>query len=165
MSRSISIFGSAFLVATVAQSAEAMPMNGTFTMHYDKVSPQPLAPDHMKIQESGTGINKSPGQPLDNAQVSITETVTLVHGQGPTKGTIAFTTPSGMTTRPYTGKVTTDAQGGITAVGTFKVSHVTGVFAGLKGSGSFTTVFSSQSDQETQWRGDFKPPKSMTSSR
>ncbi|AWN43628.1 hypothetical protein [Methylobacterium durans] len=148
-----------------ASGVLAMPMNGTFTMHYDKQSPQPIAPDHIKIDASGSGMNKSPGQPLDNAKVTITETATLIRGQGPLKGTITFTTPDGTTSSPYTGKVMTDAQGRMTAVGKFKVAKATGAFAGLKGSGSFTTAFSSQTDQVTEWKGNFKPPAAMASSR
>jgi hypothetical protein len=159
----LSTAGVMLLAGTSA--AVAMPMNGTFSMHYDKQSPQPFAAGRLRIEESGSGINRSPGQPLDNAQVMMTETVMLDRGQGPVKGTITFITPNGMTSSPYTGKVTTDAQGRVTAVGTFKVAKATGAFAGLKGSGSFTTTFSSPTDQTTAWTGSFKPPPAMVSNR
>lgn len=146
-------------------AAVAMPMNGTFTVHYDKQNPQPLAAGQLRIEESGSGINRSPGQPLDNAQVTMAETVMLDRGQGPVKGTITFVTPNGTTSSPYTGKVTTDAQGRLTAVGTFRVAKATGAFAGLKGRGSFTTTFASPTDQTTAWTGTFKPTGAMVSNR
>jgi hypothetical protein len=143
----------------------AMPMGGTFTMHYDGQNMQQTAPGRMKIEERGTGINKSPGQPLDNAQVTIVESVTLDRGQGPLKGTITFSTPNGSAVSPFTGRVATDALGRVTAAGTFKVAKATGAFAGLKGTGSFTTTFSSPTDQTTAWTGDFKPPGAVAASR
>ncbi len=158
MSLRFAATASALLLLATAPGAGAMPMNGTFSVHYDKQTPQPMGPDKVKMEASGSGLNKSPGQPLDNAQVGISETATLNRGQGPLKGTITFTTPTGSTTSPYTGKVATDAQGRVTATGNFKVMSATGAFAGLKGKGSFTTVFSSQTDQTTQWQGEFTPP-------
>lgn len=146
-------------------SAAAMPMGGTFTLRYDGQTMQPVAPGKMKIDERGTGLNRSPGQPLDNAQVTVVETVTLESGQGPLKGTITFATPNGSTTSPFTGRVATDAQGRVTAMGTFKVARATGAFVGLKGTGSFTTVFASPTDQTTQWQGDFKPPPALAATR
>ncbi|GJE11338.1 MULTISPECIES: hypothetical protein [Methylobacterium] len=155
----------ALMLLIGASGAFAMPMGGSFTLHYDGQNMQPIAPGKMRIEERGTGINKSPGQPLDNAQVTIVETVTMESGQGPLKGTITFTTPNGTTTSPYTGRVTTDALGRVTAVGAFKVAKATGAFAGLKGTGSFTAVFASPTDQTTQWQGEFKPPPALASTR
>jgi hypothetical protein len=155
----------ALMLLTGVSGVCAMPMGGTFTLHYDGQNVQPIAPGKMKIEERGSGINRSPGQPLDNAQVTVVETVMLESGQGPLKGTITFATPNGAATSPFTGRVVTDAQGRITAMGTFKVAKATGAFAGLKGTGSFTTVFASQTDQTTEWRGEFKPPPALASSR
>ncbi|MCJ2018451.1 MULTISPECIES: hypothetical protein [unclassified Methylobacterium] len=148
-----------------ATAAAAMPMGGTFTMHYDNQTMQPIAPGQMRIEERGSGLNKSPGQPFDNAQVTIVETVTMDRGQGPVKGTITFSTPDGTSTSPYTGRVNTDAQGRMTATGTFKVGKATGAFAGLKGTGAFTTVFASPTDQTTAWSGAFTPPPARAARR
>ncbi|MCE4222569.1 hypothetical protein HCU64_02285 [Methylobacterium sp. C25] len=165
MTRPVRILAIAPIFALVATSAYAMPMGGTFTVRYDQQNPQPIAPNQVVIDERGTGVNRSPGQPFDNAQVSIVETVRLTAGQGPVKGTIVFTTPDGTSASPYTGKVTTDAQGRMTATGTFKVSKATGAFAGLKGKGTFSTSFTSQTDQVTDWRGEFRPPATVASNR
>ena len=146
-------------------TASAMPMDGTFTVHYDGQTMQPIAPNRMKIDERGTGLNKSPGQPFDNAQVTIVEKVTRDSGQGPVTGTITFVTPEGSATSPYTGRVATDAQGRVTATGTFKVAKATGAFVGLKGKGSFSTVFASPTDQTTAWTGSFKPPAAAAAAR
>jgi hypothetical protein len=148
-----------------ASGASAMPMGGTFTMHYDGQTMQPSGQGRMVIDERGSGLNRSPGQPLDNAQVTVVERVTMDRGQGPVEGTITFTTPNGTTTSPYTGRVSTDAQGRVTATGTFKVAKATGAFAGLKGRGAFTTVFASPTDQTTSWTGEFKPPPALASTR
>ena len=59
----------------------------------------------------------------------------------------------------------TDAQSRLTAAGTFKVAKATGVFVGLKGGGSFSTVFASQTDQTTAWTGRFKPPAAAAATR
>lgn len=149
----------------LACPAWAMPMSGTFNIHYDKQAPQPIAPDHVKIDESGSGLNKSPGQPLDNAQVTVTDTVTLVRGTGPVKGTITFTTPNGALTSAYTGKVTTGAQGLMSSQGKFRTVSGTGALAGTKGSGTFTAAFSSQTDFTSNWTGNFKLPGNKISRR
>jgi hypothetical protein len=151
------------IAGTVA--ARAMPMNGMFWVHYDKQSPQPTGPDRVQIDESGSGVNRSPGQPLDNAQVTLEDSVTLVKGQGPVKGRITLTTPDGSVTSTLQGKVTTDPQGRLMAVGSSKVVEATGAFVGMKGNGDFTTTFSSPTDQVTQWQGNFKPPAGMASNR
>jgi hypothetical protein len=144
----------------------AMPMAGTFNIHIDKQDARPLgSPDHLQIQQSGSGMNKSPGQPLDGASVGINEIVTMKRGRGPVQGTITFNLPSGSTVSTYTGKVSTDAQGRVTARGRFTTTQAAGAFTGLKGRGTFTAVYTSKTDAISQWSGDFTPPSAMMSSR
>lgn len=160
------VFFSAVILSALTLPVVAMPMSGTFDTHLDKQQARPLgAPDHLEIEESGSGTNRSPGLPLDGAAVGISEIVVLKRGRGPVQGTITFTTPSGSTVSSYTGKVTTDAQGRVTAQGRFRTREANGLFTGLKGSGTFSTVFTSKTDAVTQWSGEFTPPAAMMSSR
>lgn len=165
MSIKVAISFAVAIIAVEGSSALAEPMNGTFSVRYDKQGPQPIGPDRLKIDESGSGLNKSPGQPLDNAQVTLQDSVMLVKGKGPMTGTVTFTTPSGSVTSTLRGKVMTDAQGRVTAVGKSKVVQSTGTLAGTTGSGTFSTAFSSPTDQTTEWQGNFKPPSGMASNR
>lgn len=151
---------------TLAGAALAMPMSGTFGTHVDKQDARPLgSPDRLQVQQTGSGINRSPGLPLDGAAVGINEIATLKRGSGPVQGTITFNTPVGSTVSSYSGRVTTDAQGRITARGRFRTQDASGAFAGLKGSGTFSTVYTSKSDAVTQWSGEFSPPTAQLSSR
>ncbi|MCJ2067143.1 hypothetical protein MKK63_31290 [Methylobacterium sp. J-088] len=86
--------------------------------------------------ERGSGLNRSPNQPFDNAPVTTVEPVTMDRGQGTVKGT-----------------------------GTFKVGKATVAFAGLKGTGAFITVFASPTNQTTAWSGAFTPPPAQAARR
>ena len=92
-------------------------------------------------------------------------TVTLKNGQGPVVGTITFITPAGTSTSAYKGMVTTDAQGRITAKGTYRDSAATGAFAGTKGRGNFSVAYSSKTDFTGAWKGDVTAPSGKTSQR
>lgn len=139
-----------------AGPALAMPMAGSFNGHVDSQVPQPLgAPDHVRVQQTASGSNTGPGTPLDGARVQIQETVTLKAGQGSTMGTITFQTPSGTTRSPYQGTVVTDAQGRITAQGSFRTEATTGEFAGLAGQGRFTVRYETPTEFVGEWSGDF----------
>lgn len=94
-----------------------MPMSGTFTMPYDGQTMQPGGPGRMVSDERGSNLDRSPGQPMDHAQLTVAERVTMDRGQGPMAGTVTFTTPDGTTTSPCTARVSTDAQGRVTAPG------------------------------------------------
>ncbi|MGV7030952.1 hypothetical protein [Methylobacterium symbioticum] len=166
MSRNFLISIVALPALTLASPAIAMPMSGTFDTHVGKQDVRPLgSPDRLEIQQSGSGINRSPGLPLDGAAVGISEIVVLKRGNGPVQGTITFNTPAGSTVSSYSGRVTTDAQGRMTAQGRFKTRDANGAFTGLKGSGTFSTVFTSKTDAVTQWSGEFAPPTAQLSSR
>lgn len=93
------------------------------------------------------------------------ETVTLKNGQGPVEGTITLTTPDGSTASAYRGMITTDAQGRVTATGTYRDSAATGAFAGVKGKGTFSVVYSSKTDFSGQWKGDVTLPGQKSSRR
>src|SRR4051812_21638108 len=41
-----------------ATAAAAMPMGGTFTMHYDNQTMQPITPGQMRIEERGSGLKR-----------------------------------------------------------------------------------------------------------
>ncbi|WP_236728652.1 hypothetical protein [Methylobacterium sp. WSM2598] len=151
---------------TCVTASVAMPMSGTFTIHLDRQEARPLgSPDHLQIQQSGTGTNQSPGQPLDGAAVGINEVATLKRGRGPVRGTITFTTPTGTTVSTYTGAVATDAQGRVTAQGRFRTKEAGGAFKGLRGSGTFSVMYTSKTDAVSQWSGTFTPPATMMSGR
>ncbi|GJD94758.1 hypothetical protein [Methylobacterium iners] len=149
-----------------AAPAYAMPMGGTYTGRVDGQNVQPLgSPDHIKIEQTATGVNTGPGTPLDGAKVQWRETVTLKNGQGPVQGTITFTTPTGSTSSAYKGTVTTDALGRVTASGTYRDSGATGEFAGVKGQGTFSVAYSSKTDFTGEWKGEVKLPKQKSSQR
>ncbi|GJD58397.1 hypothetical protein [Methylobacterium dankookense] len=151
---------------TLVAPAVAMPMSGTFDTHVGKQDVRPLgSPDRLEIQQTGSGINRSPGLPLDGAAVGISEIAVLKRGNGPVQGTITFNTPVGSTVGTYSGRVSTDAQGRVTAQGRFRTRDANGAFAGLKGGGTFSTVFTSKTDAITQWSGEFTPPTAQLSSR
>ncbi|MDR7037344.1 MULTISPECIES: hypothetical protein [Methylobacterium] len=154
-----------FLALAVASPAAAMPMAGSFSGRVDNQAPQMLGPNAVRVQQTANGLNAGPGTPLDGAKVQWSEIVTLTNGQGPVEGTITFITPSGTTSSPYTGTVTTDPQGRVTARGKFRTGESTGDFAGLKGNGSFSVAYSSRTDFTGEWRGDFKMPGRKTSRR
>lgn len=93
------------------------------------------------------------------------ETLTLKNGQGPVQGTITFTTPGGSTSSLYRGRVTTDAQGRVTATGTYQDSAATGEFAGTKGKGSFSLAYTSKTEFAGQWQGEVTLPGQTSSKR
>ncbi|BAU92915.1 hypothetical protein ACQKJ1_00710 [Methylorubrum rhodesianum] len=145
--------------------AVAMPMGGSFTGRVDSQTPQVLGPNEVKLRQTASGINTGPGTPLDGAQVQWVETVTLKNGQGPVEGTITFTTPGGSTSSRYKGTVTTDAQGRVTASGTYRDGPATGEFAGTKGNGTFSLAYSSKTDFAGQWQGEVTLPGQKSSKR
>jgi hypothetical protein len=149
----------------LATTVQAMPMAGSYTGHVVNQTPQVLGPNEVKLQQTATGVNSGPGTPLDGAQVQWVETVTLKNGQGPVQGTITFTTPSGTTSSVYKGTVSTDAQGRVTAQGTYQDSAATGEFAGVKGNGTFSLAYTSKTEFAGEWRGEVKLPGQKSSKR
>lgn len=144
----------------ITPGAYAMPMSGTMTGHVETQNAQPMGgPDKLKIEETASASNVSPGSPLDGAQVALSEVVLLNKGRGPVRGTNTFTTPTGTTSSTYKGMVTTDAQGRVTVKGKFTTTKGTGAFAGLKGGGTFTVAYTSKTDFISEWKGKFTPPK------
>ncbi|GLS46510.1 hypothetical protein [Methylobacterium brachythecii] len=150
---------------TLAPVAHAMPMGGSYTGRVDTQTPQVLGPNEVKVQQTASGLNNGPGTPLDGAKVQWVETVTLKNGQGPVQGTITFSTPVGSTSSAYKGMVATDAQGRVTAKGTYKDTASTGEFEGIRGKGSFTVTYTSKTDFTGEWKGDVTLPKQKTSNR
>lgn len=150
----------AALAASLAlvAAAQAMPMGGSYTGRVDAQAPQVLGPNHVRVQQTASGLNSGPGTPLDGAPVRWAETVTLKDGQGPVQGTITFTTPSGTTTSAYKGTVATDAQGRVTATGTYRDTAATGEFKGIKGKGTFSVAYSSKTDFSGAWKGEVTLP-------
>lgn len=123
----------ALTLSLVSNAAYAVPMSGAFTGHVESQSAQPLgSPERLRIKDTAAGQNTSPGGPLDGAQVKISEVVTLDKGRGPVKGTITFVTPAGTTTSPYSGTVTTDPQGRVTAQGKIPDHRRDGRFQGAE---------------------------------
>lgn len=156
------------VAATLVSGAavQALPMAGAFQGHVDNQSVTPLGgPGDMKIDGVASGSNAGPGTPFDGAKVRWTDSATLKAGQGKSQGVITFITPSGTTDSPYQGVVSTDAQGRVTVRGKFQTTRGTGDFAGLKGRGTFTAAYSSQTDFTGEWTGTFKTPRTQTSRR
>lgn len=146
-----------------APAVYAMPMGGAYTGRVDSQTPQVLGPNEVKVQQTASGTNTGPGTPLDGAKVQWVETATLKNGQGPVEGTITFTTPAGSTSSAYKGTVTTDAQGRVTAKGTYKDASATGEFKGVKGQGTFTVAYTSKSDFMGEWKGEVTLPGQKSS--
>ncbi|AMB47163.1 MULTISPECIES: hypothetical protein [Methylobacteriaceae] len=153
------------LVPVLPAAAVAMPMGGSYTGRVESEAPQVLGPDAVKIQQTASGINTGPGTPLDGARVQWVQTVTLKNGQGPVEGTITFTTPAGSTSSLYRGTVATDAQGRVTATGTYRDSAATGEFAGVKGKGTFSLAYTSKTEFAGQWQGEVTLPGQRSSKR
>jgi hypothetical protein len=151
-------------IAPVAP-ALAMPMGGHYTGHVDNQTPHPVGLNEVEIQQTASGLNTGPGTPLDGAKVQWVETVTLKNGQGPVRGTITFTTPSGATSSAYKGVATTDSQGRVTARGTYQVISGTGELAGVKGNGDFSVAYTSKADFTGEWRGEVQMPGQKSSKR
>ncbi|AWI91807.1 hypothetical protein C0214_21790 [Methylobacterium sp. DM1] len=146
-------------------AALAMPIGGSFTGRVESQAPQVLGPNEVKLQQTASGLNTGPGTPLDGARVQWVETVTLKNGQGPVEGTITFTTPGGSTSSLYRGTVTTDAQGRVTATGTYRDNAATGEFAGVKGKGTFSLAYTSKTEFSGQWQGEVTLPGRTSSKR
>ncbi len=146
-------------------SASAMPMGGSYTGRVESQTPQPVGPNQVKIRQTAVGVNTGPGTPLDGATVAWTETATLTNGQGPVEGLITFTTPTGTTSSAYRGTVTTDAQGRVTATGTYRDTSSTGAFAGVKGNGTFSLAYTSRTAFAGEWKGEVKLPAQTSSKR
>lgn len=156
----------AALTTALSSVAFAMPMAGSLIGHVDSQDVQPMgAPGDMRITKTASGTNAGPGTPLDGARVQWSDVTVLKGGQGPVMGTITFITPTGTTSSPYKGTVTTDPMGRVMATGTFRTIKGSGDFAGLKGRGTFSVAFSSPTDFTGQWQGDFKTPGQRTSRR
>jgi hypothetical protein len=157
----------AILSAAIAPVAPAlaMPMGGHYTGHVDNQTPRPVGLNEVEIQQTASGLNTGPGTPLDGAKVQWVETVTLKNGQGAVRGTITFTTPSGVTSSAYKGVATTDPQGRVTARGTYQVTHGTGDLAGVKGNGDFSVAYTSKADFTGEWRGEVQMPGQRSSKR
>jgi hypothetical protein len=149
----------------LATPAGAMPMGGAFSGHVDTQVPQVLGPGAVRVQQVARGRNAGPGTPFDGADVQWTEVVQLKNGQGTHEGTITFVMPTGTTVGTYSGLVSTDAQGRVTARGKFKHTSATGQFTGLKGGGTYTAAYSSQTDFTGDWKGNFKLPPQRSSNR
>ena len=148
-----------------AGAVHAMPMGGTYSGRVESQTPQMLGPDHVRVEQTASGVNTGPGTPLDGAKVRWNETVTLRNGRGPVEGTITFTTPTGTTSSVYQGTVVTDAQGRVTAKGKYRDGEATGEFAGFKGSGTFNVVYSTKTDFTGEWKGQVQPPDRTSSRR
>jgi hypothetical protein len=166
MSRRSTILAAVLSLAPVFSAASiAMPMGGSFTGRVDSQTPQVLGPNEVKLRQTASGINTGPGTPLDGAQVQWVETVTLKNGQGPGDATTTTTPPGGSTPPRYKGTVTTDAQGRVTASGTYRDGPATGEFAGTKGNGTFSLAYSSKTDFAGQWQGEVTLPGQKSSKR
>ncbi|MBD8905375.1 hypothetical protein [Methylorubrum zatmanii] len=165
LSATLGAIFAATLSPALPGTAIAMPMGGSFSGRVDTQEPQVLGPNEVRVQQTASGINSGPGTPLDGARVQWVETVTLKNGQGPVEGTITFTTPGGSTSSLYRGTVSTDAQGRITATGTYRDSAATGEFAGVKGKGTFSLAYTSKTDFSGQWQGDVTFPGRKSSRR
>ena len=159
---SIAAFGTLLIGAA---AAHALPMSGSSAGHVDTQTPQMIPPDRMNIRQTASGTNAGPGTPFDGAKVTWSEVVKLKSGQGTHQGVITMMTPTGTTVSPYRGTVSTDAQGRVTAKGTFRTTKGTGDFTGLKGNGTYSAAYSSKTDFNIQWQGNFQPASQKTSKR
>ncbi|GEP11265.1 hypothetical protein [Methylobacterium gnaphalii] len=150
----------------LAPTASAMPMGGTFSAQVDGQAAQPMgAAGQVRISRTASGTNAGPGTPLDGATVRIKDMAVLKNGQGAMKGTIVFVTANGSTSSPYTGTLSTDATGRVTAEGAFHAVRGKGEFNGLKGRGQFSVAYSSPTEFSGTWQGDFQLPPQRTSRR
>jgi hypothetical protein len=103
-----------------------------------------------------TGTHSSPDEKWNNARVTYWATSDLVAGNGSQRGYYVNEHPDGGLERgTFEGRVTT-AQGGTRIEGTWRATDGTGIYAGMKGEGTFTVRLTSPAEGECSWQGRYE---------
>lgn len=153
----------ALLVSSTIASAQSMKVHGTFEASVTQQQAHLLGADGMVIvSQLAKGTTKSPGAPIDGAEMLLSENVVLDRGNGPEQGSVSYANDKGSVTDEIHGAVTTvmvDGQPHTTVSGTYKMISGTGIFAGGEGHGTYTVTFTSKTDYRGAYEGTLKLPK------
>ena len=102
------------------------------------------------------GTHSSPDEKWNNAHVTYWATSDLVAGNGSQRGYYVTEHPDGgRDSGTFEGKVTTD-QRGTRIEGTWRATDGTGIYAGMKGEGTFTVRLTSPMEGECSWQGRYE---------
>lgn len=152
----------ALFAVPVALRAESMKVLGTFEAKVTQQQVHPLdAEGRVVVSELSKGTTKSPGAPIDGAEMLLSENVVLDKGNGPEQGSVSYANDKGSITNEIHGTVKTvmaDGQPHTTISGTYKMIAGTGLFAGGEGHGTFTANYTSKTDYKGEYKGTLKLP-------
>ena len=147
----------ALLVPPTIANAQTMKVLGTFEASVTQQQAHPLGADGMVIiSQLSKGTTRSPGAPIDGAEMLLSENVVLNKGNGPEQGSVSYANDKGSVTDEIHGTVTTvmaDGQPHTTVSGTYKMISGTGIFAGGEGHGTYTVTFTSKTDYKGEYKG------------
>jgi hypothetical protein len=102
------------------------------------------------------GTHSSPDEKWNNAHVTYWAVSDLVAGNGSQRGYYVTEHPDGgRDSGTFEAKVTT-AQDGTRLEGTWRATDGTGIFAGMKGEGTFTVRMISPTEGECSWQGRYE---------
>ena len=147
----------ALVLGTTVAHAQTMNTSGTFEAGITNQQVHPIGPNGMVIMSSlSKGTTRSPGAPIDGAEMLLSENVVLDRGNGPEQGSVSFVNEKGSLTNEIHGTVKTvlvDGQPRTTASGTYKMISGTGIFAGGEGHGTYAVTFTSKTDYKGEYKG------------
>ncbi len=133
-------------------------MTGTFT---GKTTTQTIlslrdTPDHDMSITAVQGLQNSGDDNWNNAKLTYWGSADLIRGCGPERGYFVEDRANGdRTCGTYEGNLS-NANGQITAEGTFRYTQGTGKFAGISGGGKFMGRMISPTEFEMSWEGNYQ---------
>lgn len=155
------VLGSA--VRAAEKKVDGKPVDVTVNCDIVQQQTHPLgAPDSVVVAEVGKGTTKIPGDPIDGADVLMSETVVLDKGNGIDHGTISFANDKGSITNAYWGTAKTmmvDGQPRTTTSGLYKMTVGTGIYAGGSGQGTYSASFTPKTGFVSEFKGVLKTVK------
>jgi hypothetical protein len=102
------------------------------------------------------GSHSSPDEKWNNARVTYWGVSDLIAGNGSQRGYYVNEHPDGGREHgTFEGRVTT-SQGGTTIEGMWRATDGTGMYAGMKGQGTFTVRLTSPTQGECSWQGRYE---------
>jgi len=103
-----------------------------------------------------TGTHSSLDEKWNNARVTYWATSDLVAGNGSQRGYYVTEHPDGgRDSGTFEGKVTT-SEGATRIEGTWRVTDGTGIYAGIRGEGTFTVRLTAPMEGECAWQGRYE---------
>jgi hypothetical protein len=132
--------------------------SGSFTGRTRVLNAISLAdvPEHELQTVEVVGSHSSPDEKWNNARVTYWGVSDLIAGAGSQQGYYLNEHPDGGREHgTFEGKVTT-TEVGTRIEGTWHVTDGTGIYAGMRGEGTFTVRLSSPTEAECTWQGRYE---------